>query len=455
MTTQVSTLAEVGTSPLSARVDRSAYLLHLLALRSPLPPELSWFEATREQAAARLQELAIPSTREEAWRFTDLSPLLQVAFVEAEPASVSLADLEPFLLPEARHSRLVFIDGVYAPTLSATSDLPQEIFVGSVRQAHASIQSKLATYLGKQAGGSELFTSLNTASFTDAAVIWVPQGQMVEVPIQLLSISTAIDTPRLNQPRCLVVAESSSSITLIETYANLGDGAYFTNPVTEIWVESNAQVNHSRVQQDGSAAFHIGKTAVSVDRDGRYDNQSISLGGANDSVARSAIARHHLEVWQLGEQTEIVINGLTLLEGEQLSDTHSEIVYAKPYGTSRQVHKCIVDDRAHAVFNGRICVPKLAQLTHAEQLSKSLLLSPRARVDTKPQLEIVADNVKCSHGATVSQLENDEVFYLQSRGIDQETARKLLVFAFAAEVIDQIPIPSLRDRLSAYVRAHQ
>lgn len=447
MTIQVSTVAEVGTSIQPGRVDRSAYLSHLLALRSPLPPELSWFEATREQAAARLQELAIPSTREEAWRFTDLSPLLQVVFTGAEPAPVSLADLEPFLLPEARHSRLVFINGGYAPTLSATSGLPQEIFVGSVREAHASIQPKLATYLGKQAGGSELFTRLNSASFTDAAVIWVPQGQIVEVPIQLLSISTATDTPRLNQPRCLVVVESSSSSTLVETYANLGDGVYFTNPVTEIWVESNAQVNHSRVQQDGVAAFHIGKTAVSVDRDGRYYNQSISLGGA--------IARHHLEVWQLGEQTEIVINGLTLLEGDQLSDTHSEIVYSKPYGTSRQVHKCIVDDRAHAVFNGRICVPKLAQLTHAEQLSKSLLLSPRARVDTKPQLEIVADNVKCSHGATVSQLENDEVFYLQSRGIDQEMARKLLVFAFAAGVIDQIPIPSLRDRLSAYVRAHQ
>ncbi|HEY9752316.1 MAG TPA: Fe-S cluster assembly protein SufD, partial [Coleofasciculaceae cyanobacterium] len=440
-------VAEVGTSPLSARVDRSAYLLDLLALRSPLPPEFSWFEATREQAAVRLQELAIPSTREEAWRFTDLSPLLQVAFAESEPAPVSLADLEPFLLPEASHSRLVFIDGRYAPTLSETSGLPKEIFVGSVLQAPASIQPKLATYLGKQAGGSELFTSLNTASFMDAAVIWVPQGQMVEVPIQLLSISTATDTPRLNQPRCLVVAESSSSSTLVETYANLGDGVYFTNPVTEIWVESNAQVNHSRVQQDGVAAFHIGKTAVSVDRDGRYYNQSISLGGA--------IARHHLEVWQLGEQTEIVINGLTLLEGEQLSDTHSEIVYSKPYGTSQQVHKCIVDDRAHAVFNGRICVPRLAQLTHAEQLSKSLLLSPKARVDTKPQLEIVADNVKCSHGATVSQLENDEVFYLQSRGIDQDMARKLLVFAFAAGVINQIPIPSLRDRLSAYVRAHQ
>ncbi|HEY9753500.1 MAG TPA: hypothetical protein V6C46_11155, partial [Coleofasciculaceae cyanobacterium] len=156
MTIQVSIVAEVGTSIQPARVDRSAYLLHLLALRSPLPPELSWFEPIREQAAVRLQELAIPSTREEAWRFTDLSPLLQVAFAGAEPASVSLADLEPFLLPEARHSRLVFVNGGYAPTLSATSSLPKGIFVGSVREAPASIQPKLATYLGKQAGSSEL-----------------------------------------------------------------------------------------------------------------------------------------------------------------------------------------------------------------------------------------------------------------------------------------------------------
>jgi Fe-S cluster assembly protein SufD len=269
---------------------------------------------------------------------------------------------------------------------------------------------------------------------------------MPETPIHLLFISTTAEKATISHPRALVVVESGSSLTLLEQYVSLGEGTYFTNPVTEIWIAANAEVNHTRLQQDSQNAFHIGKTAVSQARDSRYTCNAISYG--------AQLSRHHLEVYQTGEQTETTLNGLTMIGGDQVADTHSLISLTKPHGTSSQVHKCIVDDRAHAIFNGKIFVPKPAQLTNAGQLSRNLLLSPKARVDTKPQLEITADNVKCSHGATVSQLESDEVFYLQSRGIDADTARRLLTSAFAYEVIREISFPSLRESLAQFVRNH-
>jgi Fe-S cluster assembly protein SufD len=219
---------------------------------------------------------------------------------------------------------------------------------------------------------------------------------------------------------------------------------YFSNAVTEIFVEQNAGVSHTRVQREGKAAFHIGKSAIAQARDSRYTCNAISLG--------AKLSRHNLEVLQTGEQTETTLNGLTVIAGEQLADTHSLIAYTKPYGTSNQLHKCIVADKGHAVFNGKVFVPQAAQLTNAGQLNRNLLLSPKARVDTKPQLEITADNVKCSHGATVGQLEADEVFYLQSRGLNQADARKLLIDAFAAEILNQLPVASLSQQLSKLVQ---
>jgi Fe-S cluster assembly protein SufD len=198
-------------------------------------------------------------------------------------------------------------------------------------------------------------------------------------------------------------------------------------------------VSHNRIVREGAAAFHVGKTAVTQARYSRYHCNAVTVGGK--------ISRHNLEILQTGEQTETTLNGLTVIADNQLADTHSAISLNHPHGVSKQLHKCIIGDRAHGVFNGKVFVPKLAQLTDASQLNRNLLLSSKARVDTKPQLEITADNVKCAHGATVSQLEDDEIFYLQSRGIDENDARKLLVNAFAAEIINLIPISSLREKL--------
>ncbi|HIK15447.1 MAG TPA: Fe-S cluster assembly protein SufD [Leptolyngbyaceae cyanobacterium M33_DOE_097] len=438
MSIQVSTPPDVAENTITSKVDRAAYLAELINLRSPLAESLSWVQPIREQAVTQLKERSIPSNRDEEWRFTDLATLLKTRFVGLEPGELpDSAAISPFLLAESASSRLVFVDGVYAPDLSDTSGLPDTIKIGSLKDV------AVPQHLAQQQGADEVFTLLNTAGVSDGAVVLVPADTVVEAPIHLLFVATGT-AETLIQPRVLVVASTGSRVIFVEDFVALGDRAYFTNAVTEVWVEGNAEVGHVRVQREASSAFHIAKTAVSQARDSRYQMTVINLG--------ASLSRHNLEVYQTGEQTDTTLNALTLLGQEQLSDTHSLIAFTKPYGTANQVNKCIVGDRAHAVFNGRIVVPQAAQLTNAAQLSRNLLVSPKARVDTKPQLEITADNVKCAHGATVSQLEEDELFYLQSRGIDATYARTLLTYAFAVEVVNQIEIPSLRDRLVAHLR---
>ncbi|HEY9634406.1 MAG TPA: Fe-S cluster assembly protein SufD [Coleofasciculaceae cyanobacterium] len=427
-----------------------AYLTGLLSQCQTLnlqvidPEIVGLVQQLRDRASMWVNKLTIPSKRDEEWRFTDLSPLVAVNFQTPDTFDVSQSAVVKFNSAEAP-IRLVFVNGVYAPQLSAVADLPEGLVVTNLAQLPVTHRSKVSNYLAQQQGApTEVFTALNTAGLTDAAVIWVARNQQVETPIQLLFISTTSQMPTVSQPRCLVVAEAGSQLTLIENYQAVGEGVYFTNAVTEIFLEENAQVSHSRIEQESKTAFHIGKSAIAQARDSRYTCNAISFG--------SKLSRHNLEVLQTGEQTETTLNGLTLIAGEQLADTHSVIAYTKPYGTSNQLHKCIVSDKAHAVFNGKVLVPQAAQLTNAGQLNRNLLVSPKARVDTKPQLEITADNVKCSHGATVSQLEADEVFYLQSRGLNETDARNLLIDAFAAEIINQLPVASLRQQLSQSVR---
>lgn len=414
-----------------------------------IEPEITALvQEVRSRASRWVSTLSFPSKRDEEWRFTDLSPLVQIKF---QPAAAQVDLLESvaaeITLAEAP-IRLVFVNGVYAPHLSAVGELSEGLVVTNLAQLPLKYRSKVGNYLAQQQGSAEVFTALNTAALTDAAVVWVAKNIAVETPVHVVFVSTATQMPTVSLPRCLVVAESGSSVTLVEEYTNHsrqeGAEVYFTNAVTEIVLEENAQVRHTRIERESKAAFHIGKSAIAQARDSRYTGNAISVG--------SRLSRHNLEVLQTGEQTETTLNGLTIIAGEQVADTHSVMAYTKPYGTSHQLHKCIVTDRAHAVFNGKVFVPQAAQLTNAGQLNRNLLLSPKARVDTKPQLEITADNVKCSHGATVSQLEPDEVFYLQSRGLNETSARNLLIDAFAAEIINQLPIASLKQQLSVLVK---
>jgi Fe-S cluster assembly protein SufD len=420
-------------------LDRDAFLSGLLS-RVTTKKSDGWLQDLREGAVNWVRHSVIPNTREEEWRFTDLSPLKQVDFNNVETIhKLSLQD--DFVLPEVS-GRLVFVNGVYSPDLSNTENLPTGLIVGNLAVLPGEVVQE---YLAQAEGAKEVFTALNTAALNDVAVVWVAKNVVVETPIHLLFISVSGEFATISQPRVLVVAESSSQVVLIEEYTNHRDTedteeeVYFTNGVTEIWVHENAQVTHNRVVREGAAAFHIGKTAVTQARYSRYNCNAVTVGGK--------ISRHNLEILQSGEQTETTLNGLTVIADNQLADTHSVLSLNHPHGVSKQLHKCIISDRAHGVFNGKIFVPKSAQLTDASQLNRNLLLSSKSRIDTKPQLEITADNVKCAHGATVSQLEDDEIFYLQSRGIDENNARKLLVNAFATEIINFIPVASLRESL--------
>ena len=420
-------------------LDRDAFLSGLLS-RVTTKKSDGWLQDLRDGAVNWVRHSVVPHTREEEWRFTDLSPLKQVDFNNVKTIhKLSLQD--DFALPEVS-GRLVFVNGVYSPDLSNTENLPYGLKIGNLDVLPGEVVQE---YLAQAEGAKEVFTALNTAALNDVAVVWVAKNVVVETPIHLLFISVSGEFATISQPRVLVVAESSSQVVLIEEYTNHRDTedteeeVYFTNGVTEIWVHENAQVTHNRVVREGAAAFHIGKTAVTQARYSRYNCNAVTVGGK--------ISRHNLEILQSGDQTETTLNGLTVIADNQLADTHSVLSLNHPHGVSKQLHKCIISDRAHGVFNGKIFVPKSAQLTDASQLNRNLLLSSKSRIDTKPQLEITADNVKCAHGATVSQLEDDEIFYLQSRGIDENNARKLLVNAFATEIINFIPVASLRESL--------
>jgi Fe-S cluster assembly protein SufD len=428
--------------------DRDATLSNLLTQCQAqkiavLEPELVLLlQELRDRTSSLIHLATLPTTRDEEWRFTDLSALRQVTFTEN---SAPQTDISSLILPEAANSRLVFVNGVYNPQLSAVADLPDGITVSNLAGLPITHRTHIKKYLAQQQGATEVFTALNTSGISDVAIVWVGKNVVVDTPIHLLFVSTS-EQPIVSQPRCLLVAESGSNVTVVEEYKKAGstDTVYFTNSVTEIWVEENAEVSHTRIEQESLEAFHIGKTAVSQARASRYTCYAVSLGGK--------LSRHNLEVFQAGEQTDTNLFGLTAISGNQVGDTHSAIALNYPHGTTNQLHKCIVSHRAHGVFNGKVFVPKPAQLTNAAQLNRNLLLSSRARIDTKPQLEITADNVKCSHGATVSQLEDDEIFYLQSRGINASDARNLLVNAFAAEIINQLPINSLRESLNTSIQ---
>ena len=424
----------------------SGYLESLLSSRPQLPPAfsspaLAWLNQLRGNAVDRVSALTVPTTRDEDWRFTDISSLTRTVFQPVRAASrLQAADVERFYLEEAA-TRLVFVDGVHAPELSSTAD-DGRVVVTNLAAAVSAHAAAIEPHLGRHAEFNDnVFAALNTAFLHDGALIVVPRNTTVTVPVHLLFIATQKDAS--SHPRCLVVAEARSEVTMVEDFVTLQDEAYFTNAVTEIAIADNARVTHVRVQRDGGWAFHIANCAVSLGRDSWYRSVGVALG--------ASISRYNLGVVQAAEGAECTIDGLALISEHQLADTHTLIDHAKPNGVSRQLHKCIVGGAAHAVFNGKIMVRPGAQHTDSSQSSRNLLLTGKAHVDTKPQLEIFADDVKCAHGATVGQLDAEEVFYLQSRGLSDVAARNLLTYAFGAEIIDRIPIASLKHRLEQTV----
>jgi Fe-S cluster assembly protein SufD len=403
----------------------------------PTAPD-TWLKSRRAEALERAGALSLPTTRDEEWRFTDLSALYKLRLQPPAGGKVDAAALDAVAVPECG-ARLVFIDGQFAPSLS-TGMREAGVYVGALADAPEPTRATLATVANYAA---EVFTAINTAFLQEAAVVRVRAGQAVAAPIHVVQVSTGQETA--SHPRVLVIAERGADCMLIEDFVSLGGKACFTNAVTEIAIGANAQVRHIKLQREDETAFHIANTSVRLERDARYRNWSVSLG--------ARVSRHNLHVSQTAEAADIEIDGLALIAGRQLADTHSAIDHAATHGRSRQLHKTVVGGAAHAVFNGKILVRPGAQQTNSVQESRNLLLSPRAHVDTKPQLEIFADDVKCAHGATVGQIEAEELFYLKSRGLNDEASRGLLTYAFAAEIVERIPVASIAGALKRVILA--
>lgn len=407
----------------------------------------AWLKTRRATAHERALALSVPTTRDEEWRFTDLSTLYRLKLKPADAGGqVDPAVLKTLLFPEAT-VRLVFVDGRFNDSASCIPE-NESVRAGNLRQAldddkwrsvHGAIESRLAAIADVE---RDVFAAANTAFLQDAAVVHVAaSGEQDMAPIQVLNVTTGHEVS--TSPRLLVVAEQGARCTVIEDYVAIGGSAYLTNSVCEISIAPNAEVQHIKLQREADTAFHIANTSVLLQADARYRNWSVSIGGR--------ISRHNLNVCQDGSGVDCEMYGLALISGRQLADTHSSIDHAYPHGTSRQMHKTIAGGSAHAVFNGKIMVREGAQQTNSAQQSRNLLLSPRATVDTKPQLEIFADDVKCAHGATVGQMNADEVFYLKTRGLSESAARSLLTYAFAKEVVEHIPVASLVSVLESHI----
>jgi Fe-S cluster assembly protein SufD len=430
----------------AALVTERGGLDSLLASLTQTPGSLvstqpKWLKTLRAQALERVGALTLPSTHDEAWRFTPLTAFANQSFQPLRtPTTLQQHDIKHLYIEEAT-TRLVFVDGVPAPQLSSVS-LDDRLLMGTLAALLATQTPGIEQHLGQHLAFQDaLFAALNTAFLKDAAVLIVPPDTALATPVHVLFISTQPEVA--SHPRLLLVAGAGSKLTLIEDYVALHEGTYFTNAVAELALGASAQLEHVRLQRESLQAFHMASCTVSQGTASRYHSANVALGGQ--------ISRLDITVRQTAEAAECTLDGLALIGGEQLADTHTFIDHAKPHGVSRQLHKCIVGGSAHAVFNGQVMVRPGAQKTDSAQSSRNLLLSSKAVVNTQPRLEIFADDVKCTHGATVGELDSEEVFYLQSRGLSEALARNLLTYAFGAEVINRIPVASLRRQLEQTV----
>ncbi len=422
------------------------YLAAFTAAEQKRTKAPAWLSNLRNNAIAQFERLGFPTTRNEEWKYTNVAPLLKHNFQTVTTLPRAVASWDEFTYPETRSSQLVFVNGMFAKELSNLSALPAGVTISNFANTD---QKLLSQYLATQIDyHNDAFSALNTAFAGDGAFILIPRGKVVEAPLHLLFLATEANT--IAHPRIVLVAEEGALATIIESYVSPHDEAvYFTNAVTEVIVNQDANITHYRLQAESTSAFHIATTQVQQASKSTYASYAISLGGD--------LARHTLNVKLDGEHIESTIDGLYVVTGQQHCDNHTTIDHAQPHCNSYQLYKGILDEKGRAVFNGKIFVREGALLTDAKQLNKNLLLSAHAHVDTKPQLEIFADDVKCAHGATVGQLEEDELFYLRTRGLKTETARALLTFGFAEDVISKIKIESVRKQLDEIVltRLHQ
>lgn len=404
-----------------------------------------WLKSCQLDARTHFEKCPLPTTSEEEWRFTDLTGLYKSTLTpSALDTHIDPSVVKSFLIPEASSS-VVLVNGVYSPSLSTVSSAQTKIRVCNLKSAlndaqlKVSVKRRLNSLEGDGVSG---FCEMNTALFKDVVVIHADSNGNSFETIHILNISTGKHT--FNHPRLLLIAEEQARVCVLEDYIGIGGFGYMTNAVSELSLAAESQVIHVKLQRDDDSAYHIAHTHVGIDKGASYQNWSVSVG--------AAVSRHNLVTRQREDGGHIAIKGLALGHDKRIVDMHSCIEHTKPHGQSIQVHKTIAGDRSKIVFNGKVKVHKGAQQTNSSQQNRNLLLSARASVDTKPELEIFADDVKCAHGATVGQVSEDELFYLKSRGLDDDLARNLLNYAFAKEVIEDLPIKSLGAVIESYIR---
>ncbi|MCG6941730.1 MAG: Fe-S cluster assembly protein SufD [Thiohalocapsa sp.] len=417
-----------------------------LPASAPATGEPGWLTAARTAATERVRTQGVPTGKSEGWRYTGLRALLEQGFTPVdEPLDAMLReDLDDLLVPGLDAHRVVVVNGSFAPHLSDLDDLPKGLRIGGLRATLAEDPDALADDLARIAGdGAHVFASLNTAGMGDGVVLLADRGALVEKPVELLHLSVGMDEPKVAQPRHVIRLGDGARVTLIERWASLGDALYCNNAVLEIGLGRDAVLAHRRVQLESPSAFHLSGVYLRQGAGSRYDGINVGLGGR--------WARTDLVVRFAGEHAECDLSGLYLAGDKQLIDYHLDVQHGLPRCTSRENFKGIVHGKGKAVFDGLVYVAKDAQQTDAAMSNRNLLLSQGAEVDTKPRLEIYADDVKCSHGTTVGQIEPEMLFYLRSRGIPEGLARRMLCLGFAGEIINALGNEALAGYVSEAV----
>ena len=411
-----------------------------------------WINQIRTAAFGRFVELGFPTTRLEDWKYTNVAPIVKIPFTRAGRAwrALQVEPLEPFTLEEVACAQLVFVNGHYSSDLSSLEKLPEGVMASSLATALAGNPASVEAHLAQHAGyHNQAFVALNTAFMEDGAFVSIPKDTIVEAPIHLLFISSARLGPTddgggsapVSYPRNLIVVGSHSQARIIESYVGLEHDVYLTNVVTEIVGGESAVVDYYKVQRESEEAFHVATVQAQLGHSSTFSSHAIDIGGA--------LVRNDLNVALDGEGAECALNGLYMVTGRQHVDNHTRIDHAQPHCSSRQLYKGILDGKSRGVFSGKIVVHKAAQKTDAKQANKNLLLSEDAVIDSKPQLEIFNNDVKCTHGTTIGQHDQDAMFYLRSRGVDLAAARSLLTYAFASELLGRIKVEPVRARLEA------
>jgi len=404
-----------------------------------LQKEPSWLSLLRRESFERFLDRGFPTPSDEDWRFTSVAPLAAMEFsLDARPPGGDVESLRKAHIGNGwKRHEIVFVNGRFAPELSALGGIPEGVIVEGLATALASHPEDIEAVLSlNDAFGASVFHDLNRAFLEDGAFVLVPEGVVVEEPIHIVHVSSAT-RPAVSHPRHIVLVESGAQVRLVESYVGDDGLSYFTNAAADIVAGSGANVDHYRIQREGGSAFHIGTERLLQAKGAVLQNHSVSLGARLSRIDIASLLD--------GEGADLTLNGLYVVKGSQHVDHHTLIDHKKPHCTSRELYKGVLDGTASGVFNGRIVVRPGAQKTNAQQTNKNLLLSEEALVNTNPQLEIEADDVKCAHGATIGQLDKDQLFYLRSRGIGLEEARSILTRGFIADVSERIRIAAVKD----------